>query len=45
MKFIGCSEYFFSSKKYKNYKLIEKEKIHNNIVIIDEKDNNYYTYI
>ena len=29
MKFLGCSGYFFSSKKYKNYKLIGKEKIHN----------------
>jgi len=44
MNFIGCSEFFFSSKKYKNYKLIGKEKIHNNKIIIDKQEDEYYTY-
>lgn len=41
---IGCSIGFFSTGKYKNYKLIKKEKINKNNIIINEKEDNFYTY-
>jgi len=44
MDFIGCSGNFFSSKKYKNYKLIGKEKIHEDEIVIDEIENEKYIY-
>ena len=41
---IGCSMVFFTLKKYKGYKLIGKEKIHNDEIVIDKYEDEYYIY-
>ena len=44
MEFIGCSAIFFTRKQYGKYRLIGKEKIHNDEIVIDKIEDELYTY-